>query len=210
MKSSAIACISVLVLLAGVPATLALSPPWWTLSKQITAALSGDKYVEVTTVDEGTQLAMKIEVAACCEGTNRQFCIKNCAKATNKAKSLATLLTHATNENSADFSTPVVVQVFQRNVLQKVGPKPKQASTAVNMFRQAMLGCSYFVGTGEAPLTGYPLVMFQPKVIQYYADDISQAGGLQSKVAADLFGGVFRLRDYNVLPTSAPCNGPCN
>lgn len=211
---SALACIALAVLLAAVPATQALSPPWNLFATQIKAGLAVDTFAKVAIVDGDKAVTVDITVSPCCSASRRRLngaaalpCIKDCAKATSKAKAFATLLTASTAAASKGWGNQVKVRVTQGKAVVAPGAPPKSTSGAATMFRQAMLGCTLFKGMGAAPMTNNPLAIFEPKVVQYWADDLSQLNGVQSKVAAELFGEVFNLPAYQISATSQPCNG---
>lgn len=206
---SAFAFISLAAMLAVVPATQALSPPWNVFAKQIKAGLSADTFAQVTIVDGDNAVTVDISVSPCCKsvGATGQPCIKDCARAASKAKALSTLLTASTAAASKGWSNKVKVRVTQGKAVVAPGPRPRSASGATTMFRQAMFGCTLFKGMSAAAMINTPLAIFEPKVLQYWADDLSQLDGLQSTVAAELFSEVFNLPAYQVYATSQPCSG---
>lgn len=202
---------ALILLLSLVAGAQALSPPWIMVTKQMTAALAADRFVQVAPLLEGkNQVVLPIDVAPCCTapGSRRLLasCIKNCKAATAKAKALATLLSASATAQSKGLSEVVKVKVTQGNNVVLPGAAPKSAQEAATLLQQAMLGNAYFQRLSNT-LTADAVPVFTPKVAQYWADDIGEVQGLQTVVVADLMEEAFNLSAYELPTSSGPCGG---
>lgn len=209
------AALFVLLLAATVPPVLAISAPWYQVATETKAALAADKYVATSATSNGSAIVLTVEVAPCCgsAGSSRLAglrCSARCAAMTRKARCLSTLLAAAAAARSAHLPVKLAVRVLHNAV--EVAPRrpPRTVAVAVDLLQNAMLGNSYFVSASLRSMPGSAdsaSALFQPKVAQVYADDLSELGGLQTLTVAALMEQALNLGLLGIKSTSNRCDG---
>ena len=170
-----------------------LTPPWELLHSQLSAALEADPCVYVKPLT-GQGLDMEISVMVCND---------------KKALALAAFLTkrHEFGEHLA-----VTVNVYAPNLLPVNATLPSDLEATAKLLSRALNGNKYFIktGMGTGPMAQpVAYAIFQPVVIQYFSDDISDWYSNTNEVAAKVFGEVFNLHPFDdtaiqIFPTTAP------
>lgn len=174
-------------------ATHRLTPPWELLQSQLSAALEADPCVHVKPLT-GEGLDMEISVTVCDD---------------KKALALAAFLNK--RHEFGDYLA-VTVNVYAPNLLPVNATIPEDLEATAKLLSRALVGNKYFIktGMGKGPmgqLVAYAI--FQPVVIQYYSDDISDWYSNTNEVAAKVFSEVFNLHPFDdtavqIAPTTAP------
>ncbi|MFJ1268446.1 group-specific protein [Legionella lytica] len=170
-----------------------LTPPWELLQRQLSAALEADPCVSVKPLT-GQGLDMEISVMVCQD---------------KKALALAAFLSK--RHEFGDYLA-VTVNVYAPNLLPVNATLPDDLEATAKMLSRALVGNKYFIKTGMgtgpmAQLVAYAI--FQPLVIQYYSDDISDWYSNTNEVAAKVFSEVFNLHPFDeravpIFSTTAP------
>ncbi|USQ13514.1 group-specific protein [Legionella lytica] len=180
-------------------ATHRLTPPWELLQNQLSAALEADPCVHVESLT-GQGLDMEINVMVCDD---------------KKALALAAFLNK--RHEFGDYLA-VTVNVYAPNLLPVNALLPDDLEAKAKLLSRALVGNKYFIKTGMgtgpmAQLVAYAI--FQPVVIQYYSDDISDWYSNTNDVAAKVFSDVFNLHPFDdtavqIFPTTAPISKNIN
>lgn len=210
------AALFVLLLAAAASPAQTLSPPWYQAVATFKAALAADQLVETSTESNGSALILTVRVAPCCglAGGRRladQACAADCPALRWKARSLSTLLTAAAKARSATLPVKLAVRVLHNGTEVEAHRPPRTLGVAIGALRSAMLGNSYFVSAairsmlGSATSTGF--AVFQPKVAQIYADDLSEQDGLQTLTIATLMEQALNLGALGIKSTTKRCDG---
>ncbi|WP_133136472.1 group-specific protein [Legionella rowbothamii] len=174
-------------------ATLRLTPPWELLQSQLSAALEADPCVHVKPLT-GEGRDMEISVTVCDE---------------KKALALAAFLNK--RHEFGDYLA-VTVNVYAPNLLPVNATLPEDLGATAKLLGRALVGNKYFIKTGVgtgpmAQLVAYAI--FQPVVIQYYSDDMSDWYSNTNEVAAKVFSELFNLHPFDdtavqIFSTTAP------
>lgn len=167
---------------------LELSPPWWVRVNEIEAALKSDPKLKILRKVDDTDTKIRITVGVPCAPNN---CMRD-VNATQKAIALATLLQPYGN---VDFggagSVAIRVKLGAREIEAK--PLPDTPITATAMVKHALRDNRLFVDVVENEEFDRHYVLIKAKVVQYWADDLSQYEGMKSEVAASLLQRVYSL-----------------
>lgn len=192
-RAPASACLLLAVCLVAVTGAFAAEVPWRLVANPIRAALAEDGNVTTKVTVSATQVSLAITVSA---------------KATRqKAQTLCTLLTAATNLKNKNLTQKVVITVKHGTVAIKAGSPPGQAVGASAMLDSALRGNPLFFNTYLSPeISGYT-ALFSPRVAQYFTGTQFQRDGLETVTIAQLMDSVFNLRSYKVFASTAQCYG---
>jgi hypothetical protein len=155
-----------------------LLPPWYLLNNQLSALLNADSCVHVEDLT-GEGRDMEIIISVCNE---------------DKAQALAAFL-----NRTHDFGhLAVTVKVYTAESVPVNPIKPNDIKETVEMLNRALTGNKYFVkaGIGSTQQSEAAFAIFQPKVIQYYSDDISDWYLNTNEVASKVFSDVFNFNPF--------------
>lgn len=170
-----------------------LIPPWYLLQTQLRTALEADPCVKVNSLT-GEAQDMNIKIMVCND---------------RKAEALAAFLTkrHQFGEQLA-----VSVNVYAANLGQVAVQLPSSLEETTKLLSRALHGNKYFVktGMGTSPMAqSAAYAVFKPRVVQYFADDISDWYQNTNEVAAKVFSDLFNLHPHtedavDIFATTAP------
>lgn len=155
-----------------------LLPPWYLLNNKLSALLNADPCVHVEHLT-GAAPDMEIKISVCNE---------------DKAQALAAFL-----NRTHDFGNlAVTVKIYTAESVPVNAIKPNDIKETVEMLNRALIGNEYFVkaGTGSTHQSEAAFAIFQPKVIQYYSDDISDWYLNTNEVASKVFSDVFNFNPF--------------
>ena len=170
-----------------------LTPPWYLLQSELSAALNSDPCINVENIT-GEGLDMEIRVLACDE---------------KKAQALATFVNH--RHEFGDLIA-VTVTVYSPDLVPVEALIPSSVEDTAKLLSRALTGNKYFVktGLGHSP-TGQSVAyaIFKPEVVQYHSDDISDWYLNTNVVAATLFSDLLNLKPFDekahkIFATTAP------
>lgn len=170
-----------------------LTPPWELLQAKLSAVLKADPCVTVDPLT-GQDLDMEIRIWVC----NDQ-----------KAQALAAFLNK--RHEFGDYLA-VNVLVYAPNSVSVEASLPESIDDTARLLSLALAGNKYFIktGIGTGPMA-HPAAyaVFQPAVVQYYADDMSDWYKNTNEVAAKVFSDVFNLHPFedgavNIFATTIP------
>lgn len=185
MKQSIIAKIGVLLGLffcfTASAANTMLLPPWYVLQNRLKATLSVDPCVQVADLT-GEGLDMEIKITVCNEV---------------KAHALAAFVSRIYEYNS---NLAVAVKVYSPNFIPVEVSHPSTAAEATELLNQALIGNKYFIKAifEAGHQSGAAFAIFNPMVVQYYSDDISDLYLNTNEVAAKAFSEVFNFTESTV------------
>ena len=147
---------------------LKLSPPWAIFYQEINAMFKEDPEIKIQYDEETPEVKLFVE--------NEE-----------KADALMKLLPMQKNFGNVNLKITVV-------------PRDPQKSSKLELFKTAFKCNPVFVGTSSAAMPDAPAadyILFQPKVVQFFDDDLTDAHGycstLYQEIAKDIFGGFSGL-----------------
>lgn len=157
----------------------ALSPPWYILASETQKTLGADPCVRVDDLDSaiGHPGDFDLNIHAICSD--------------QKANALATAL-----PASRDFGgVTVFIRVFDPNGHQEPkGILPIDPAEAAEVYQRALDGNPLFVQIDPGNAIVDFFLEFQPRVVQFYADNLADAYHNLNLVAADAFDKVLDLQ----------------
>jgi hypothetical protein len=172
----------------------ALSPPWEILQAQFKATLEADPCVTVDPLKSSSAMEYELVVHESCNNEP-------------KAQALADLLTKTYDFGGVHVAVQVSSSKCQTLIPRSISPNPIAAANTVNT---ALTGNRYYLQITP----GNPVYVFFAEftrcTVQYYADDLADAYGNITQVAAAAFLevlGLQTLTHIRIGTTTSPTQG---